>query len=122
MNFKPFENWIKSESKVEALTLDKDVFEDGSVIVLRTPGQTPGQSSLLVKLPQKGAVILSGDGMHFRENFDAFGVQAFNCDRVQTVASMERMKKIADITKATVIIQHDARDVEKLPAYPASAK
>src|SRR3954467_6922162 len=61
VNFKPFESWIKGEGKVEALTLDKDVFEDGTVIVLRTPGHTPGHSSLLVKLPQMGAVILSGD-------------------------------------------------------------
>jgi len=122
VNFKPFEAWIKGESKVEPLTLDKDVFEDGSVIVLRTPGHTPGHSSLLVKLPQTGAVVLSGDAIHFRENYDAFGVPTFNFDRAQTVASMERIKKIASNLTATVIIQHDARDVEKLPAYPASAK
>jgi hypothetical protein len=35
---------------------------------------------------------------------------------------MERIKKIASNLKATLIIQHDARDIEKLPAYPASAK
>ena len=52
----------------------------------------------------------------------AFGVPAFNYDRAQTVTSMERIKKIAENTKAQVIIQHDARDVEKLPAFPASAK
>jgi N-acyl homoserine lactone hydrolase len=122
VNFKPFESWIKGDSKVEALELDKDVFGDGSVIVLRTPGHTPGHSVLLVKLPQTGAVILSGDAMHFRENYDAFGVPAFNYDRAQTVASMERIKSIASNLKGKVIIQHDARDVEKLPAFPASAK
>jgi N-acyl homoserine lactone hydrolase len=122
VNFKPFESWIKGEGKVDPLALDKDVFEDGSVIVLRTPGHTPGHQVLLVKLPQTGAVILSGDAIHFRENYDAFGVPAFNYDRAQTVASMERIKKIADNLKAKVIIQHDARDIEKLPAFPASAK
>ena len=54
VNFKPFESWIKGEGKVEPLALDKDVFEDGSVIVLRTPGHTPGHQALLVKLPQTG--------------------------------------------------------------------
>jgi hypothetical protein len=49
-------------------------------------------------------------------------VPAFNFDRAQTVASVERIKKIASNLKATVIIQHDARDVDKLPAFPASAK
>lgn len=122
VNFKPFEKWIKGEGKVEPLALDKDVFGDGSVIVLRTPGHTPGHSSLLVKLPQTGAVILVGDAIHFRENYDAFGVPGFNYDRAQTVASIERIKQLAANLKGTVIIQHDARDVGKLPAFPASAK
>jgi N-acyl homoserine lactone hydrolase len=122
VNFKPFEHWIKGEGKVEALALDKDVFEDGSVIVLRTPGHTPGHSSLLVKLAQMGPVILSGDAVHFRENLDKVGVPAFNYDRAQTLASVERIKQMAANLKGTIVIQHDARDIEKLPAFPASAK
>jgi len=121
-NFKPFEGWVKGENKVEPLSLDKDVFGDGSVIVLRTPGHTPGHQSLLVKLPQSGAFILVGDAIHFKENYDAFGVPAFNYDRAQTVASIERIKKIADNLKGQIIIQHDLRDIGKLPAFPASAK
>src|ERR1700738_424352 len=54
VNYKPFEHWAKGEGKVEALALDKDVFGDGSVIVLRTPDHTPGHQSLLGKLPQMG--------------------------------------------------------------------
>jgi len=122
VNYKPFEHWIKGEGKVEPLAVDKDVFGDGSVIVLRTPGHTPGHQSLLVKLPQMGAVVISGDAVHFRENYDTDGVPVFNFDRAQTVASIERLKKIAANLKATVIIQHDARDIDKLPAFPAAAK
>ena len=122
VNYKPFESWIKGDSKVEPQPIDKDVFGDGSVIMLRTPGHTPGHSSLLVKLAQMGPVIITGDAVHFRENWDTVGVPAFNYDRAQTVASIERLKKIAANLKATVIIQHDARDVEKLPVWPAFAK
>ncbi|MBO0758226.1 MAG: N-acyl homoserine lactonase family protein [Bradyrhizobiaceae bacterium] len=122
VNFKPFEHWIKGEGKVEPLPLDKDVFGDGSVIMLSTPGHTPGHHSLLVKLPQIGNVILSGDAAHFRENYDSNGVPAFNFDRAQTVASLERLKAIASNLKAIVVLQHDARDVDKLPAFPAAAK
>jgi len=122
VNFKPFESWIKGDSKVEPQPIDKDVFGDGTVIMLRTPGHTPGHSSLLVKLPQMGAVIITGDAVHFRENYDSDGVPSFNYDRAQTVASIERLKKIAANLKATVVIQHDARDVDKLPAFPAFAK
>jgi N-acyl homoserine lactone hydrolase len=121
VNYKPFEGWIKGENKVEPLNLDKDVFGDGSVIVLRTPGHTPGHQSLLVKLAS-GNVIVSGDAVHFRENLDSGGVPAFNYDRAQTVASVERLKKMAANLKAQVIIQHDARDVDKLPVLPEMKK
>ena len=122
VNFKPFESWIKGDSKVEPQPTDKDVFGDGTVIVLRTPGHTPGHQSVLVKLAQMGPVIITGDAVHFRENYDSDGVPWFNYDRAQTVASIERLKKMAANLKATVIIQHDARDIDKLPAFPAFAK
>jgi glyoxylase-like metal-dependent hydrolase (beta-lactamase superfamily II) len=122
VNFKPFEGWIKGENKVEPVPLDKDVFGDGSVMMLYTPGHTPGHHSLLVRLPQTGNVLISGDLVHFHENYDNNGVPAFNFDRAQTLASLDRVKKIVANFKATVIIQHDARDIDKLPPFPASAK
>ena len=91
-------------------------------MILRTPGHTPGHSSLLVKLKEKGNVILMGDLAHFHENYDSNGVPSFNYDRAATVASLERVKKIAANLKATIIIQHDPRDIGKLPAFPAAAK
>jgi N-acyl homoserine lactone hydrolase len=117
-----FANWIKGEGKVEALPNDKDVFGDGTVIVLSTPGHTPGHRSLLVKLKDMGAVLLTGDLAHFHENYDSNGVPTFNASRADTVASLDRFKKIAANTKATVVIQHDQRDIAKLPAFPAAAK
>ncbi len=117
-----FASWIKGDSKVEPVPTDKDVFGDGTVMMLYTPGHTPGHHSLLVKLPTMGAVFISGDLMHFHENYDTNGVPWFNYDRAQTLASLDRAKKIVAATKATVIIQHDARDIDKLPAFPAGAK
>jgi N-acyl homoserine lactone hydrolase len=117
-----FTPWTKDGSKVEPLTMDKDVFGDGSVMVLRTPGHTPGHSTLLVNLKGKGAVILIGDLTHFQENWDTNGVPTFNYDRAQTLASIERVKKIAEKLKATVVIQHDSRHIDKLPAWPSAAK
>jgi N-acyl homoserine lactone hydrolase len=122
VNPAPLKHWTGGTGKVEPLPLDKDVFGDGSVIVLATPGHTHGHHSLLVKLPQTGAVILIGDGAHFRENYETNGVPSFNLDRAKTLASLDRIKKIAANMKATVVIQHDPRDVSKLPVAPESAK
>ena len=118
----PFANWISGGGKVEPLTGDRDVFGDGTVVILNTPGHTPGHHSLLVRLQQTGPVLITGDLAHFHENYDSNGVPTFNTDRAATLASLDRFKKIATNLKATVIIQHDARDVSKLPAFPAAAK
>jgi glyoxylase-like metal-dependent hydrolase (beta-lactamase superfamily II) len=117
-----FAPWIKGGSKVEPLPADKDVFGDGTVVILNTPGHTPGHHSLLVRLRETGNVLLSGDIVHFHENYDTDGIPGFNTDRADSLASLDRFKKIAANLKATVIIQHDARDLGKLPAFPAAAK
>src|SRR5262249_19345826 len=72
-----FANWISGGGKVEPVPVDKDVFGDGTVVMINTPGHTPGHHSLLVKLPQTGAVLLSGDLAHFHENYDGSGVPTF---------------------------------------------
>jgi N-acyl homoserine lactone hydrolase len=121
-NVAAFQHWISGGGKVEPQPADKDVFGDGTVMILRTPGHTPGHQSLLVRLKEKGPVILLGDAAHFHENYDSDGVPGFNYDRADTVASLERIKGIAKNLKATVIIQHDPRDIGKLPAFPGAAK
>ena len=118
----PFAHWITGGGKVEPLPADRDVFGDGTVVMLNMPGHTPGHHSLLVKLKEMGNVLITGDVAHFRENYDGNGVPTFNTDRAASLASIDRFKKIAANLKATVIIQHDARDVSKLPVFPAAAK
>jgi glyoxylase-like metal-dependent hydrolase (beta-lactamase superfamily II) len=122
VNPAPFANWISGGGKVEPVPLDKDVFGDGTVMIIGTPGHTPGHTTLLVRLKEKGPVMLIGDLAHFHQNYEGNGVPTFNTDRAQTLASIDRVKKLAANLKATVIVQHDQRDIGKLPAFPAAAK
>lgn len=116
-----FESWLAGSGKVELLDGDKDVFGDGSVVMLSMPGHTPGHHSLLVRLPETGPVLLTGDLAHFAENYAGDGVPTFNADRADTLASFDRFKKMAANLGATVVIQHEPDDVAKLPAFPAAA-
>ena len=122
INTAPFAHWISGGGKVEPVPLDKDVFGDRTVVMLHTPGHTPGHHSIMVRLRDKGWVVITGDLAHFHENFEADGVPPFNTGRAETLASLARVKKIVANLKATLIIQHDGRDVNKLPAFPAGAK
>ncbi|MDP9083837.1 MAG: N-acyl homoserine lactonase family protein, partial [Pseudomonadota bacterium] len=83
---------------------------------------TPGHYSLLVRLKKMGNVLLSGDVAHFRENYEGNGVPQGNFNRADTLTSLDRFKQIAKNLQATVIIEHDPRDIGKLPEFPAAAQ
>jgi glyoxylase-like metal-dependent hydrolase (beta-lactamase superfamily II) len=121
VNAPPFAHWISGGGKVEPQINDKDVWGDGKVIILNTPGHTPGHHSLMVKL-SNSSYMITGDLVHFNENYVTNGVPWFNASRADTLASIDRFKKLESNSRSTVIIQHDARDIGKLPAFPAAAK
>lgn len=122
LDAKPFAKWTSGGGKVVPVLLDHDVFGDGTVVMLGTPGHTPGHTVLMVKLAKTGTVLLSGDLAHFRENYESGGVPQFNINRAETLASIDRIKQLAKNLNVTVIIQHDPRDVGKLPAFPNAAR
>ena len=110
---------FKPEHPVTKLEGDKDVFGDGSVTILSTPGHTPGHQSLLVKLPKTGAILLSGDAVHFKSNWENRGVPVGNTGQQQTKDSMEKIAGILAKEKATLWINHDKAQRDSLKMSPA---
>jgi N-acyl homoserine lactone hydrolase len=82
------------------------------VIIISTPGHTPGHQSLLVKLPKTGAVVLSGDAVHFKDNWDNRRVPALNTDKEKTLASMQRIADLLAQTHGQLWINHDKAQSE----------
>ena len=109
---------FKPELRVTKLEGDHDVFGDGSVNVISTPGHTPGHQSLLVRLAKTGAVVLSGDAVHFKDNWDNRRVPAFNYDKEQTSASLKRLADILEKEKAQLWINHDKAQRDSLKLSP----
>lgn len=114
-------HWLSGGGKVVEANGDVNIFHDGRVVMLETPGHTPGHNALLVNLAS-GNVLLTGDLYHFAEQVPIKGVPPFNTDRSDTLASMDRFDKIADNLNAKVIIQHEPADIAKLPAFPQAAQ
>jgi glyoxylase-like metal-dependent hydrolase (beta-lactamase superfamily II) len=98
---------------------DTDVFADGSVTLLATPGHTPGHQSLLVHLRNSGYIILSGDVVHLQENFAKNIVPTLNTDKAQSIASMARVRQLMTTYKAPLFINHDKRQTDQLKLLPA---
>jgi len=98
---------------------DTDVFGDGSVTLVSTPGHTPGHQSLLVHLRKSGFIILSGDVAHLEENFEKNIVPSLNTNKAESIASMERVRQMIATYKATFFINHDKRQTDSLKLLPA---
>lgn len=105
-------------SPVNKLEGDHDVFGDGSVTILATPGHTPGHQSLLVKLAKTGAIVLSGDAVHFQSNWDNRRVPSINIDKDKTTASMQRIADVMAKEHAKLWINHDAAQRKTLKLAP----
>ncbi|MGY8663678.1 N-acyl homoserine lactonase family protein [Bradyrhizobium sp. UFLA05-109] len=109
---------FKPSHPVVLLDGDKDVFGDGSLTILATPGHTPGHQSLLVKLPKTGAVVLSGDAVHFKSNWDNRVVPSMNTSKDQTLASMQKIADVLAKEKAQLWINHDKAQRDSLKIAP----
>jgi len=109
---------FKAEHPVTKLEGYRDVFGDGSVTIIATPGHTPGHQSLLVKLPKTGAVVLSGDAVHFQSNWEQRRVPAMNTGPEQTRASMQRIADTLAKDRAALWINHDKGQRDTLKMAP----
>jgi len=98
---------------------DTDVFGDGSVTLVSTPGHTPGSQSLLVHLKNSGFIILSGDVVHLEGNFKRNIVPSLNTNKAESIASMEKIRRMIATYKATLFINHDKRQTDNLKLLPA---
>jgi N-acyl homoserine lactone hydrolase len=105
-------------NKTTLIDGDYDVFSDGAVRIISTPGHTPGHCSLLLNLPDRGKVLLSGDVAHNRRNFQCRCVPSFNVNRLQSIASMDRVEEILETENATLFVNHDVAQNGTLPHAP----
>jgi glyoxylase-like metal-dependent hydrolase (beta-lactamase superfamily II) len=97
---------------------DRDVFGDGSVMLLSTPGHTPGHQLLVVKLENSGWIVLGGDLYHYPEERTTGRVPTFEFDAAQSRVSRARIETFISDNDATLWIEHDMATHAALPKAP----
>jgi glyoxylase-like metal-dependent hydrolase (beta-lactamase superfamily II) len=98
---------------------DFDVFGDGTVRLISTPGHTPGHQALLVRLAKRGPVLLAGDLYHYPEERAKGVLPTFEFNADQSRASRARVEALLKQTGAELWIEHDMATHAKLPKSPA---
>jgi N-acyl homoserine lactone hydrolase len=102
---------------------DYDLFHDGTVIVIATPGHTPGHQSLYLKLPKTGSLVLTGDLWHFPGERTFHTIPKNDMGQpsgVQTARSRAKIEALVKKTGAKLWIQHDIisnLNLKKSPLY-----
>ena len=105
-------------AKTVKLNGDHDVFGDGSVLIKAAPGHTPGHQVLVVRLPKRGPVMLSGDMVHLVYSWNNRVVPSFNFDVAQSGRTIDEMKAYAQKTGAQLWVNHDREQHEAIPKSP----
>jgi glyoxylase-like metal-dependent hydrolase (beta-lactamase superfamily II) len=87
---------------------DYDLFGDGTVMILSTPGHTLGHQSMKVKLPKTGTVIISQDAIWMQENLDGHPA-GLNYSVQDYTNSLNRLKFMRDLEGAQIFMAHDEK-------------
>ena len=114
--------WLSGEATTQLISGDRDLFGDGSVVLVALPGHTAGNHGLLIRLARYGSVLISGDAMHSREQLISHGLPPSNASRANSLASIDRITGLMRDAHATLVIEHDLESISRLPVFPASAK
>jgi glyoxylase-like metal-dependent hydrolase (beta-lactamase superfamily II) len=85
---------------------DYDLFGDGAVMVLSTPGHTLGHQSVKVKLGSGQTMILAQDAIWFKENLEGYPA-GLNYSVKDYNNSIGRLKMMRDLENADLIFGHD---------------
>lgn len=105
-------------SEVIKLNGDFDLFGDGTIQFISTPGHTAGHQSLLLKLEETGAIIISGDIAYYEENYQNKGIPTFNTNKEDSLASIHKIKQLVEKENSQLWIQHDQKHFETLKLSP----
>lgn len=103
------------EFAYDELEGDHDLFGDGSITLLHTPGHTPGELSMLVRLPDRN-VLITGDTAHLAAGYEAMSPMPLNFDTAASVRSLRKLHRIAAANDAFVWISHEPSHYEEMHA------
>jgi N-acyl homoserine lactone hydrolase len=89
---------------------DLDLFGDGAIRLLQTPGHSAGHMSVLLELEETGPVLLTADAADNLPQWDGrLPVRALY-SRDHAKRSLERLRELARATDALLVLGHDAEN------------
>lgn len=97
-----------------------DVYGDGVLTTVFTPGHSVGHQSILIRLPEAGPMLLTIDAAYTTDHWNRHALPGLLTSAKQAVRSVEKLRFLAEKTGAKVITGHDPiewHEFKKAPAF-----
>lgn len=95
-----------------------DLFGDGTVKIIFTPGHTPGHQSVMINMPKSGPVFYAGDACYTEENLAKDLLPGIMWSPSETMRTADRIKYFRDELGAVVIFSHDPEAWQSYRIFP----
>ena len=97
---------------------EHDVFGDGSVVLLPTPGHTAGHQSLWIRAGAGAQFVLTADACYTQEHLDRTILPSNTHDAAQMTHSLTVLRGLRDRQGVELLYGHDAAQWDALPHAP----
>ena len=97
-----------------------DVYGDGVIKIIFTPGHTPGHQSILVNLPKTGHMLFTGDACYTGDHWCDKCLPGLVSSSSDAAASVKKLRRVAKEHDAKVVWGHDPvswLDWKKAPMF-----
>ena len=112
----PFENgyvredFERDDIGWQPIAADHDLFGDGTIRLLETPGHSAGHMSILLSLEQTGAVLLTADAADNRAQWQGRMEPRALVSREDAMQSIELLRRVAAEHDALIVHGHDPKN------------
>jgi len=102
--------------KFQTVTGDQEIAK--GLWLFETPGHTAGHYSLMVELSNRRPMLFTADACYSKKSMDMMCISSFHLDPTASVASMKRLKALAEKHDAELFYSHD---LESFKTYRTGA-
>ena len=104
------QDYERPEIDWQLLDGDFDVFGDGTIRLIQTPGHSAGHMSVLLELRRTGLVLLTADASDNAAQWEGRAHPRALFSREQANASIQALRELADELRPLIVFGHDSEN------------